>query len=412
MADDPTRPPVEDVAETGRDASRGGATGPGGPPDATDGLRRAGSLAYALVGVALAVAVVGYLAWVVRIIWPPLLLAAIIVFLLAPVVAFLQRRGVPRVLGVFLAYLAVLGPLALGVAAAVPVVQSQAVELGEEWPELRATIEGWIDGLSETLEGTPFAFDRQAVLDGGDDGPDVAETVRQAIALGSSLLHALLVIVLAPIIAFYVLADLPRLGRVAHDLVPPGARAEVLHLSHRVSRAVGGFLRGQLAVATIVGVLISFGLWLIGLPFWLLVGAIAGASDLVPFIGPIVGAVPAIVIALSTGGITMALWVVVVMVVVQQLESHVISPLIMNRTVHIHPVTVILAVVLGGTLVGVFGMLVAVPVVAVLQILAGHVWRTHVLGQPFDEDPDDAPGVEPGPTAEDHTARPTEETTT
>jgi predicted PurR-regulated permease PerM len=146
-------------------------------------------------------------------------------------------------------------------------------------------------------------------------------------------------------------------------------------------------------VAAIVGVLCSVGLGIIGLRFWFLIGMIAGLFNVIPLVGPWVGGVPGVTIALTTGSPLQALLVVAVMVGVQQIDNHFITPQVMQRTVHLHPAVVILALVAGGSLGGFYGLLLAVPVAAVLKILVSHLWRTYVLDEPVGvEPPDDDPG--------------------
>jgi predicted PurR-regulated permease PerM len=182
------------------------------------------------------------------------------------------------------------------------------------------------------------------------------------------------------------LVDLPHLRRVAESLIPERARPEVLVLASRLNRAIGGFFRGQLVVALIVGVMVSIGLAIIGLPFWLLIGMIAGVFNMIPLIGPYIGAVPGIVIALTAGdGFSQAIWVAVIMTAAQQIDNHFITPNVMQRVVKLHPAAVMLALLAGGTLGGLFGILLSVPIAAVLKILVGHFWRTYVLGEPIEE---------------------------
>jgi len=352
----------------------------------TDGLRRAGQVAWAVVGLAALVAVVGTVAWVVRVIWPPLILASAMVFLLNPVVTALHRRRVPRAAGAALAYLAVLGAVTLAGVLIYPLARDQGRELADEWPEIRARAERWIDDRAEDSQGTFWEFSREELEDAisADDVP-LSEQLARARDLGIQVFHVLLILVLAPFIAFYLLVDLPRVRAVMESLVPAGARAEVLHLCRRLNRAVGGFFRGQLAVAAIVGVLCSIGLAIIGLRFWFLVGMIAGLFNIVPLIGPWIGGIPGLVIAFTTGSPLQALGVVIVMAGVQQIDNHFITPQVMQRAVQLHPAAVILALLAGGTLGGFLGLLLAVPVAAVLKIVCGHLWRVHVLGQPFAE---------------------------
>jgi predicted PurR-regulated permease PerM len=130
--------------------------------------------------------------------------------------------------------------------------------------------------------------------------------------------------------------------------------------------------------------MVSIGLAILGLPFWLLVGMIAGVFNIIPLIGPWIGAIPGVVIALTTRDVTTALWVVAIMAGAQQIDNHLITPNVMQRAVRLHPAAVMLALLAGGTLGGFFGLLLAVPVAAVLKIVCGHLWRTYVLGEPVE----------------------------
>ncbi|MDP9404280.1 MAG: AI-2E family transporter [Actinomycetota bacterium] len=352
----------------------------------TERLRGAGQLSWALVGVAVLFAVICVVLWTVRVIFPPLILAGAIVFLLNPVVTRLQRRRVPRALGAALAYVSVLAALALCGALVYPLAADQADELRDDWPEIQAKAESWIDARAEDSKGTFYEFTREDLEDAfSADNLTFRQQLDRARDVGLRVFQVLLVLVLAPIIAFYLLVDLPRIRTVLVSLVPSGARDEVLHVSRRLNRAIGGFFRGQLLVAVIVGAMCSVGLFAIGLRFWFLVGMIAGLFNVIPLIGPWVGGIPGVVIALTTGSPLQALGVVVVMATAQQIDNHFITPQVMQRVVQLHPAAVILALLAGGTLGGFFGLLMAVPAAAVLKIVCGHLWRMHVLGEPFEE---------------------------
>ena len=365
----------------------------------TDGVRRAGQVSWAVVGMAAVVFVVGVVLWTVRVIFPPLVLAGAIVFLLNPVVTRLQRHGVPRAAGAGIAYLGVLAVFVVAGWIIFPVAADQAEGLGDEWPEIEAKAEQWIDDVADASEGTFLEFTRQELEDAfQDDNATFRQQLDQARDIGVRVFHFILILVLGPIIGFYLLVDAPHVRSVLESLVPDGARAEVDHVARRLNRAIGGFFRGQLVVALIVGVMCSIGLFAIGLRFWFLVGMIAGLFNVVPLIGPWVGGVPGIVIALTTGSSLQAVGVVVVMVVVQQIDNHFITPQVMQRAVQLHPAAVVLALLAGGSLGGFFGLLLAVPAAAVLKIVCGHLWRVHVLGEPLpeaaaEEDAGEGPGI-------------------
>ncbi|HVM55524.1 MAG TPA: AI-2E family transporter [Acidimicrobiales bacterium] len=355
-------------------------------------IRQAGAVAWAVVGLATLLALLGLVAWYLRVVWPPLVLAGAIVFILNPVVTWEQRHSIPRALGTALAYLALAAAVGIAALLAYPLAADQAEELGDEWPQIRADLEARVDDWAEATRNWPIPIPTWGELedefgnnDSDADRDSIAERVEQVRDIGLRIFHVGIIFVLGPIIAFYLLVDLPRLRQVALGLIPERSEQEVLLVASRLNRAIGGFFRGQLAVAAIVGVMVSIGLAIIGLPFWLLVGMVAGLANLVPLIGPWVGGIPGVVIALTTRDVSTAVWVVVVMAVAQQIDNHFISPIVMQRAVKLHPAAVMIALLAGGTLGGFFGLLVAVPTAAVLKIIVGHLWRTYVLGEPLEE---------------------------
>jgi predicted PurR-regulated permease PerM len=358
----------------------------------TDSIRRAGAVAWAVVGLAALVAILGFVAWYFRVLFPPLVLAGTIVFLLNPVVTALQRRGLPRAAGAGIAYLGVLGVIALAGIGLFPLAAAQVDELTEDWPDIRARVERWVDERADDSTGTFFEFTSEDIEEAFDSsGGTFEEQLQRVRKIGAEVFHVLLILVLGPVIAFYLLVDVPHLRRVAESLIPDAARDEVMVVARKLNRAIGGFFRGQLFVALIVGVLCSIGLGIIQLKFWFLIGMIAGVFNVVPLIGPWVGGIPGVTVALTTGSPIKALLVVAIMVGVQQVDNHFITPQVMQRAVQLHPAVVMLALVAGGSLFGFLGLLLAVPAAAVLKIIVSHLWRVHVLGEPVPLD-DEGPG--------------------
>lgn len=356
-------------------------------------IRRAGEVAWALVGLTAVVVIVGFVANQVKIIFPPLVLAGAIVFLLNPIVTRLQHHGIPRAAGAALAYLGVFALIAGSVVLLAPIAADQVDQLADDLPTIQSRLERWVDDRAAQSTGTIFEFSRDDIENSvSNSGSSFEDQLRRIREIGGEVAHALLIIVLGPIIAFYLLVDVPHLRRVAESLIPPSAQDEALVVGHRLNRAIGGFFRGQLVVAAIVGVLCSIGLGIVGLKFWFIIGMIAGLFNVIPLVGPWVGGIPGVMIALTTGSPVKALLVVAVMVGVQQIDNHFITPQVMQRTVQLHPAVVILALVAGGSLAGFFGLLLAVPVAAALKILFSHVWRVYVLGEPIEPLEETGPG--------------------
>jgi predicted PurR-regulated permease PerM len=313
---------------------------------------------------------------------PPLLIAVAVVYLLNPVVTALERRGVPRLAGAGIVYLLFLCIVALIVSLLVPVVARQVSQVVEHFPDYLADAQAFVRRVGNRFGQEPnFRLDADQVrawLTAEDNRQTVTRYLTGLRSVTTSVISGLIIFVIGPVMAFYLLVDLPRLERGAMALIPPARREEVRGLMDRISQAVGGFFRGQLLVALFVGVASSIGLWAIGLPFWLLVGMVAGVFNLVPLIGPFIGGGLAVIIALISGQPLKAVWAALVLLVVQQIDNHLISPNVMGRTVQLHPVVVMLALLVGASFAGLFGMLVIVPLVAVAKIVFLYVWSKYV----------------------------------
>ncbi|HYI62066.1 MAG TPA: AI-2E family transporter [Acidimicrobiales bacterium] len=349
-------------------------------------LARVGRAAWWLTGIVLVVAIVGVVAWYFRVIFPPLVFAGAIVFLLNPIVCFLERRGLPRLLGATVAYL-VVALLFVGLGAILyPLIAGQADQVSERWPELRRDATEWIDDMSARSDRDNWPIHVPTVQEiedqaGPDEDQQITDQVQTLREFATQAFHVGIIFIIGPFLAFYLLIDLPEVRRRVEELIPDRSRDEVLFIAHRLNAAVGGFFRGQLAVAVIVGVMASIGLRaVVNLPLWLVVGMIAGLFNMIPLIGPWVGAVPGIVVALATKDVKAAIGVALVMLVVQQIDNHFITPTVMRRAVQLHPAAVMMALLAWGTVGGFFGLLLAVPLTATIKILGGHLWRKWVVG--------------------------------
>jgi predicted PurR-regulated permease PerM len=269
------------------------------------------------------------------------------------------------------------------------VLIDQVAEFGEAAPRIIGQVGAGVRDffLQFGIEVTPRAPAEQSVLD----------FFYGLVSLTGPILNVVLVFVLGPILAFYLLVDLPKVRRGIQALIPSRRRAEVQDVGRRIGQAIGSFFRGQLLVAVFVGIVSSIGLWFVGLPFWALVGLISGLFNLIPLIGPIIGTLVAVLIATTTEtsggllslepGLPLAIGSAVVLLVVQQIDNHILSPNIVGRTVRLHPVTVMLGLLAGATLLGLWGILLAVPVMASVKILMLHVWDTRGTWPPSPEEP-------------------------
>jgi predicted PurR-regulated permease PerM len=359
------------------------------PSTSYERVRRLGITSWSIAGLLLIVAGFVWLLYVVRILWPPLVLAGAVVYLMSPLVDRMQKWRIHRLIGSFVAYLLFLGLGVLVGFLVVPIIGDQLAEFSDRIPQLVDDVGVFLVDLGERLGlsvGAGSALDTlQEWLADFFDQERIQQTVGQLGTFARTGLDVLIVLALGPVLAFYLLVDLPGFKERARRLLPDQVRPEVVHVVSQVGRVVGGFVRGQLLVALIVGVLSSLGLALLGVPFWLLIGMIAGFLNVVPFIGPFAGGVLAALVSLVFKDFSTALWSVVMFTAVQQFDNHVVSPNILKKRVQLNPVFILLALLLGGSIGGFFGLLVAVPMAAALRVVFGHVWRTRVLEESWDE---------------------------
>jgi len=353
----------------------------------SEGIRRFGSTAWNLLGGLLLIGAILWILSKVAFLLPAVVLALAIIYILNPVVTRLHARGVARWIGSCLSYLAVIGVFTLIGFLIIPSIAEQGRDLADNFPtiydELVADLESFADNIGFDVDLPGYDELREDISD--NQGNFFEDRLEQITDFTLGVLETALLVILAPVVAFYVLLDLPTQREHARHLIPERYRAELAHLMRQLGLAVGGFLRGQLFVAIIVGVLTSFGFWLIDLPFWLLIGMIAGFLNIIPFVGPWVGGFLGVAIALATRDLQVAVWAGLVALIVQQIDNHFVSPTVLRATVRLHPAAIILGLVAGGYLGGFWGLLLAVPLMASFKIIAGHYWRTRVLGESWEE---------------------------
>lgn len=362
-----------------------------GRREPSDSFRRAGIVSWALIGCLLLAGIGLYLMAYLRAIFPPIALALILIFLLNPLVNRLERRGVRRGFGTALIYLVFIGVVAIGLSALVPPLVDQGNDLVARGPEIQKNTITAVEDLALRLN-----IDLDAVGLGGLSGQPQGEPEGSgslsfiedwggqlfagAGRFATGAFHVVLNFILAPVFAAYLLIDLPKIQKAGLHYMPPRFRHELLPVLERIGNTLGAFFRGQLLVAAIVGLMSCLAFLIIGLPFWLPIGLLAGFFNIIPLVGPFVGGAAAVVVGGIEGGLSLAIKAALAMLVVQQIDNHFISPKVMGWAVRLHPVAVMIALILGASLGGIWGMLLAVPIMGVAKILFVHFYETRVLG--------------------------------
>jgi len=318
-----------------------------------------------------ALAVTVFIAWALWEVRDALLLiyiSALVAIGLSPLVNELERKRllrqrVPRWAAILVIYVCIIAALVAVAAMVIPAVVMQARDLAREFPQLLHQAQQWLidHGVLTREISAQEAVQSTSVSSAQDYLGFVANAVLGVIGGVFGLITVL-------VLAFYLLVDSSSLILVFLRLFPREKRPQVNDACRRVTGKISAWLGGQLLLAGIIGSTAALGLFLMGVPFFWVLALVAAIGEMIPIVGPILSAVPAIAVALSVSP-TLALGVIIFFVGQQQLENHLLVPKIMQRQVGISPVFVIISLLIGGSLLGVMGAILAVPTAAILQVL-------------------------------------------
>jgi predicted PurR-regulated permease PerM len=312
--------------------------------------------------------------WHVRPVLAPFFIALILAYLISPLVHRLEVRGLPTPWAILTVYLAFLTLIAFAVLKLVPRLIDQSRAFLGALPAYALQVQRFVGQLEGRIHRlglpTPLRDQIHAAIDNAATG--LGDQALGLLGTGTlmQLIEVAGALILAPFIAFYLLRDMG--GFKAHFVraLPRRYRQELLALLREVDAVLSGWLRGMLVMLVIIGALSTLACYLLGLPYPLLLGSWAGLTEFVPYIGPVIGAVPALIVGFSISG-GKALQVVIAYVVIQQLEGNLISPNIMGHSLGIHPLVIIAAILIGGYVGGVAGMILALPLAGIVKA----VWR-------------------------------------
>jgi predicted PurR-regulated permease PerM len=323
------------------------------------------------------------------------IVAAVIALILNPLVSLLQRARLPRTLAVIAVYAVFFTALpVLGFLIAGP-ISDQATSFANDAPAL-------IDNANATLDDVQTFFDDNGIgvqIKGQSDSAlsalqdQLVKGSGEIVSITGELLRRLVelsfYVILVFVLSIYMLIYAPEIGRLVRTAMPPGDGSPQDDFPTRVQRAVSGYVRGQLLFSAIMGTSAGFALWIFGVvgifpdgrTYAPAFGAWFGIMELVPYVGPILGALPPIIVALVQDPLT-AVWVTVLFVALQQLEGHVVAPNVFGHALRLNPLLVIFALLLGGEIYGLVGALVALPIAAVLRETVVYLNR-HLVFEPW-----------------------------
>lgn len=317
-----------------------------------------------------------YLAWLLRAAMVPFVLAAVLAFMLEPPVRFLEARGLSRLSSILLVYAVVTALAGGALVYLVPVLYRQLTLLAASLPSLTRQVQTLLAEAQLLYSQAGLPAEVRQILEGALVRFE-AQLLSGIEAVLSGLFDAvsgLLVLVLAPFLAFYLLRDRDAIRESVLSVIPVSAQGEGQRVLSEMNRVLAGFIRGQVLVALIVGTLVGVATELLGLRFSAVLGVIAGLTNIIPYFGPVIGALPAVLLALLESPL-LALKTAGAFFIIQQVDSLFITPRVVGGQVGLHPLVVIFSLLAGGQLFGFVGILAAVPVVAVSRVFVRYLFH-------------------------------------
>lgn len=322
-----------------------------------------------------------YIVYLLSPILTPFLAGIVLAYLFDPLVTRLAKWKINRTLGTTLVFFVILLLMVLAILALMPVVLDQTVKLISVFPKLLSVLQNELVPYLNHALGLDLNFDlmkRLSVQHAQEIGNVLAKSATVVFGNGSAFVFSLLNLILIPVIGFYLLRDWPSFLHKIQGLIPRRQETQWVALARESDQMLGGFLRGQLSVMIANGITYAIGLTLAGLETGVIIGMAAGMLSFVPYLGNIIGITTALIaMYIQTGEITPLLWVLLVFGIGQTLESVLWQPRFVGERIGLHPVAVIFTVMAGGVLFGFFGVLLALPVSAILVVLGRHVLQRY-----------------------------------
>ena len=313
----------------------------------------------------------------------PVIISIFLAYLLAPLVDAIENRGLSRTWAVIIVLVTLLTVIGL----AISLVWQTMLD------ELKAIISGVkIDDRAQLVEGIREKL--QAAFPGLAQSNLINMMAEKAVTYGETFAKRMLEaasavgeMIIIPFLTFFILKDARTLKKNIVAQIPHRYFEMSLSLIHKATLQLGRFIRGQLLDATIVGVMAIIALSFLKVRYALLIGTLAGMANLIPFLGPIIGCIPAIVISIiDTGSFELVPKIIIAFAVIKLIDDIIVQPAVVSKSVELHPVTVIISIFAGGHVAGILGMIVAVPLVSIVKVSAGILYwgftKYYIFGPP------------------------------
>lgn len=315
-------------------------------------------------------------------IYLPIIVAVVVSFVLNPIVTLLtkvplgtRKFHLPRGIAILLTFLLTAVLLTVVTSFVLLPFINEFNNFVVELPKLAKKIKTLTDLIEKQAYSTYIPDHIRTVVEEGlgSAASYAVRLVRGAINASIAFASQVIELVVVPVLVYYFLKDWQNLKAGFVTIFPRSTQALAITIIEEMAAVVSNYIRGQVLISVIMGLLVFSGMYFLGVDYPLVLGLLATLTETIPIIGPIIGAIPAILLAYLISPI-LATKVAVFYIIIHQVENHIVVPNIMGHTIDLHPTLVIISLLIGGQLYGIMGMIVAVPVAALLKVLLRHLW--------------------------------------
>jgi len=320
-----------------------------------------------------------WLIYLLRSILIPFTMGFVLAYILAPLVQMMENRQIPRGIAIIISYIAFLGLITIFIFYAIPLLLKDLNQLVELIPSYIQSIQEALGQMQDGYSRVPLPEGVRQLIDEA-----IIRLEQMSLSIIQGFIQGLIILLsqsfnflLAPIISFYFLMDYKHLGEHILKVIPLSYREGVAQVGKEINQVLRKFIRGSLLVAFWVGLLTTVGMYLIGMDFYILIGVLVGITNIIPYFGAIISAIPALFLALLKSK-WLTLYVLGLIILIHQFESSILTPRIIGSSVGLHPLLIIFALLAGGQLWGFAGLLFAVPIMAVLKIVIKRLYLRYI----------------------------------
>ncbi|MFC2088054.1 AI-2E family transporter [Calditrichota bacterium] len=318
--------------------------------------------------------VIGWLIYSLSNIVTIIIISALIAYILDPIASSLEAKGFGRATAAIIVFIVFIGGIILLGWMIFPTLFKELMTMQNNLtPD---ATDGFLTQIENFFHEQITFINIKELNLRAEINDFIANLTKQSLSFAADLVSVISAAVIIPFVTFFLLKDGRDMKKLLISYIPNRYFEMSLNIIHKMDLQLGGYLRGQFIEAFVVGSLAILALWILGIKYFIIIGVFAGFANFIPYIGPVAGAVPAILVAVGGGAdSTLIIYIILAFAIIQLIDNVVMQPLVLSKSVNLHPLIIVLAVLVGGNFFGILGMFLAVPVAGILKVTSSECYQ-------------------------------------